>query len=62
IFHEAVSLDGAILTKYDSNARGGIVFSLASELMLPTVFFCDGEGYEHIKPFDKAVFVKDFIG
>ena len=60
IFHDAVNLDGAILTKYDSSARGGIVFSLASELKLPTVFLCDGEGYDNIKLFDKAAFAKNF--
>jgi len=62
IFHEAAALDGAILTKYDSGARGGIVFSLASELKLPTVFLCNGEGYDHIQVFDKAAFAKDFAG
>ena len=62
IFHEAVSLDGIILTKYDSSARGGIVFSLASELKLPTVFLCDGEGYNNIKVFDKEAFARNFLG
>ena len=61
IFHEVVRLDGAILTKYDSSAKGGIVFSLASELKIPIVFLCDGEGYEHIRLFDRSFFVKDFI-
>ncbi|MCL1928092.1 MAG: signal recognition particle-docking protein FtsY [Treponema sp.] len=60
IFHEAVALDGVILTKYDSSAKGGIVFSLASELKLPTVFVCDGERYDNIKLFDKAVFAGEF--
>ena len=60
VFHEAVPLDGVILTKYDSGARGGIVFSLASELKLPTIFLCDGERYENIKIFDKAAFAKEF--
>ena len=60
IFHEAVALDGVILTKYDSSARGGIIFSLASELKLPTVFLCDGERYDNIRPFDKATFAKEF--
>ena len=60
-FHQAVKLDGAILTKYDSSARGGIVFSLASELTIPTVFLCDGESYDHIKPFDKSSFAKGFV-
>ena len=62
IFHEAVTLDGAILTKYDSSAKGGIVFSLASQLKLPTVFLCDGEKYENVRLFDKAAFAKEFAG
>ena len=59
-FHQAVKLDGAILTKHDSSAKGGIVFSLASELNIPTVFLCDGETYDHIRPFDKLSFAKGF--
>ncbi|MDR2314452.1 MAG: signal recognition particle-docking protein FtsY [Spirochaetaceae bacterium] len=62
IFHGAVPLDGVILTKYDSGARGGVVFSLSEELKLPTVFICDGEGYEHIRPFDPAAFAERFAG
>ena len=62
IFNEAVTLDGAILTKYDSSARGGIVFSLASELKIPAVFLCDGEGYDNIRVFDKSAFARDFLG
>jgi fused signal recognition particle receptor len=62
VFHQAAALDGAILTKYDSGAKGGIVFSLASELKIPTVFLCNGEGYDHIMPFEKSAFAKDFAG
>ena len=60
IFHDAVTLDGAILTKYDSGAKGGIIFSLASELKLPTVFLCDGEKYNNLRVFDKEAFARDF--
>jgi fused signal recognition particle receptor len=62
IFHGAVALDGVILTKYDSSAKGGAVFSLARELSLPVVFICDGEGYDHIRPFDPARFAREFAG
>ncbi|MDR1390574.1 MAG: signal recognition particle-docking protein FtsY [Treponema sp.] len=62
IFHGAVRLDGAILTKYDSLARGGVVFSLASQLKLPLLFIANGEGYEHLFEFDPAAFVKEFTG
>ncbi|MDR2211312.1 MAG: signal recognition particle-docking protein FtsY [Spirochaetaceae bacterium] len=62
IFHGAVPLDGVILTKCDSGAKGGVVFSLSAELNLPTVFLCDGEGYENIRPFDPAAFAGNFAG
>jgi fused signal recognition particle receptor len=62
IFHEAVQLDGAILTKFDSTARGGVVFSLAETLKLPVRYVCDGEKYEDIRPFDPSEYVKEFVG
>ncbi|MDR0377161.1 MAG: signal recognition particle-docking protein FtsY [Spirochaetaceae bacterium] len=62
IFHEAVKLDGALLTKFDSTARGGVVFSLAEVLKLPLRYICDGEQYEDIRPFDPASYAKEFAG
>ncbi|MDR2028934.1 MAG: signal recognition particle-docking protein FtsY [Treponema sp.] len=61
-FHEAVALDGVILTKFDSGAKGGVVFSLASELRLPVVFLCDGEKYEDLRPFETHTYTREFIG
>jgi fused signal recognition particle receptor len=62
IFHSAVALDGVILTKYDSTAKGGVVFSLASELQLPVVYVCTGEKYTDIEDFNPKKFVKEFTG
>ncbi|MDR2730437.1 MAG: signal recognition particle-docking protein FtsY [Treponema sp.] len=62
IFNEAVAIDGVILTKYDSSAKGGVVFSLASELRLPVVFICGGEKYTDIEVFDPVKYVKEFTG
>jgi fused signal recognition particle receptor len=62
IFAEAVSPDGVILTKYDSSARGGAVFSLASTLKLPVVYICEGEKYGDIRPFDPRLFAREFAG
>ena len=61
-FHSAVNLDGVILTKYDSTAKGGVVFSLASELKLPVVYICTGEKYTDISNFDPKKFSKEFTG
>jgi fused signal recognition particle receptor len=62
IFHEAVDLDGVILTKYDSSAKGGVVFSLAEELGLPVVYLCTGEKMGDIKPFDPRRYAEEFAG
>ena len=61
-FHSAVTLDGVILTKCDSSAKGGIVYSLAEELKLPVIFTCNGEKYEHISPFDPHHYSLEFAG
>jgi fused signal recognition particle receptor len=62
IFHNAVSLDGVILTKCDSSARGGIVFSLAEELRLGVVFTCNGEKYGDIQTFNAHEYAQNFAG
>jgi len=62
VFHSAVALDGVILTKYDSSAKGGVVFSLASELHLPVVYLCTGEKYGDIEIFDPQKYAREFTG
>jgi len=62
IFSEAVSPDGVILTKYDSSARGGTVFSLAEDLGLPVVYLCTGEKYGDIIPFEPRRYAEEFAG
>jgi fused signal recognition particle receptor len=61
-FHEAVRLDGVILTKTDSGAKGGVAFLLASKLRLPIIYVCNGEKYENIRPFDADEYVRGFLG
>jgi len=61
-FHDAVVLDGVILTKYDSTAKGGVVFSLAGELKLPVAYICTGEKYGDIETFDPHKFAREFAG
>jgi fused signal recognition particle receptor len=62
IFHGAVTLDGIILTKYDSGARGGVVYSLAAELHLPVIFVGDGEKYGDLRFFDPREYTRNFVG
>jgi len=62
IFKEAVSPNGVILTKYDSSAKGGTVFSLAEDMGLPVAFLCNGEKYADITPFDPRRYAEEFTG
>ncbi|MDR0376128.1 MAG: signal recognition particle-docking protein FtsY [Treponema sp.] len=61
-FKEAVAVNGAILTKCDSSAKGGVVFSLVADLKLPVLFVCNGEKYENIAPFDAKKYAEEFVG
>ena len=62
IFCEAVSPKAAIITKYDSSAKGGVIFSLASGLQLTVAYLCTGEKYTDIRIFDAALFAREFAG
>ena len=61
-FHGAVKLDGVILTKHDSTAKGGMVLSLAKQFGLATLFVGTGERYGDFAPFDPEGFLDGFIG
>ena len=62
IFHEAVGVDGVILAKYDSDAKGGIAFSISRSLRIPVVFVGTGEKYGDIHPFEKGPFLSALLG
>ena len=61
VFDEAVELDGIVLTKLDGTAKGGFVFSLASELSLPVVFAGVGEKMDDLEYFDSKSFVEAIL-
>jgi signal recognition particle subunit SRP54 len=50
-FDEAVGLTGVILTKFDSDARGGAALSLKSVTGKPILFAGTGEKLEDLEPF-----------
>ena len=58
VFHQAVPLDGIVLTKLDGTAKGGFVVSLCGELHIPVVFVGTGEKIEDLAPFDSEEFVE----
>src|SRR5437879_12636288 len=51
-FHEAVGIDGIILTKIDADAKGRAALSMAKTIGKPIVFVNLGQTYEDIRPFD----------
>ncbi len=61
VFDEAVELDGIVLTKLDGTAKGGFVFSLASELSLPVIFAGVGEKMSDLEPFNSQEFVEAIL-
>ena len=61
-FGSAVPIDGLVLTKFDSSAKGGLVLAIAKELGIPTAWIGTGERYEDLEPFDLDTFLDDFTG
>ncbi|MBQ0070937.1 MAG: signal recognition particle-docking protein FtsY, partial [Spirochaetales bacterium] len=62
LFNQAVQLDGVILTKYDSAAKGGALVQIGKTLNLPVAFVGTGEGYDDIHPFNKEEYLNALIG
>lgn len=60
-FYEKTSLNGIILTKLDSTAKGGVVFSIVSELNLPIKYIGVGEQIDDIEIFNPKEFVEAII-
>ncbi len=50
-FHEALGIDGVILTKLDGDARGGAALSVAATVGRPVLFVGTGERLEAFEPF-----------
>ncbi len=57
-FRDAVNVDGIILTKLDTSARGGMAFAIWDTLRLPILFAGLGEKMEDLQPFDPQAFVE----
>lgn len=61
-FHEAVGLDGIILTKLDGTAKGGIVVAIKQRFDLPVYYVGVGEQLDDLIPFDANDFAKALVG
>lgn len=61
-FDRAAGIDGVVLTKLDTGARGGAALSLRRELDLPIRWITAGERAEDLLPFDAPAFVAGLLG
>jgi len=61
-FHEAIGIDGIVITKFDGTAKGGGALSAAREIGIPIAFIGSGEKVEDFERFDPAGFVSRLLG
>jgi fused signal recognition particle receptor len=61
VFHEAVGVDSIFLAKYDSSAKGGIVFAISKQLGIPVSFVGTGEKVDDISPFHKESYLQELL-
>lgn len=52
VFDDAVGIDAVILTKIDTDAKGGAALSIAHTIGKPIAFVCNGQEYEDIEKFN----------
>ncbi|RLC70533.1 MAG: signal recognition particle-docking protein FtsY [Chloroflexi bacterium] len=60
-FTEAVGVDGILLAKLDSTAKGGIVLAICAELKIPIWFVGTGQELDDLAPFEPLEFVEAII-
>ena len=60
-FHNALRLDGIVLTKLDGTSKGGIAVAVARELGLPIVAIGVGERVEDLREFNAEQFARALI-
>lgn len=60
-FHSALELTGAILTKMDGTAKGGVAVGLAQELNIPIKLIGVGERVQDLRTFSSQEFVNSLF-
>ncbi len=56
-FNESVGVDMIMLTKYDADTKGGVIFNIARKFKIPFSFIGVGEKIEDIEVFESEKFV-----
>ena len=57
-FHEAVDIDGIILSKADIDEKGGTVISVSHATGKPIFYLGTGQGYDDLELFNKQKFIE----
>ncbi len=60
-FQQAVHINGVILAKLDSSARGGMAFAIQKELGVPIYFAGLGETFDDLEPFNPQAFLDGIL-
>jgi signal recognition particle subunit SRP54 len=61
-FHDAIAIDGVIITKMDGTAKGGGALSAVAETKSGIVFIGSGETIEDLERFDADGFISRLLG
>jgi fused signal recognition particle receptor len=60
-FAKSVEVTGAVLTKLDGSAKGGVALAIAAELGIPVKLIGIGESLEDLRPFDAEQFARALL-
>jgi fused signal recognition particle receptor len=58
LFHEALDIDGLVMTKLDGSSKGGVLLNISQEMNLPIRFVGIGEKPEDLQEFKAEDFVR----
>ena len=62
VFDKAIGIDAIILTKIDTDAKGGAALSIAHTINKPIAFVCNGQEYGDIVKFDTEWMIQRLFG
>ncbi len=57
LFHEALGVDGLIMTKLDGTSKGGVLLNITDTMGLPVKYIGVGESPDDLQPFNASDFV-----
>ena len=60
-FHKDIGIDAIIMTKLDSDAKGGAVLSVAHTIQKPIIYLGVGQSYDDLITFEPDYLVKQIL-